>query len=922
MSAIPAVPFSELLRRFRIEAGLTQTDLAGRANVSVRAISDLERGLRQRPRSDTVRLLAKALNLEPADGELLAAAARRLPAQSEESPPVASPEGSQAASAAPLPPAAVSSNRSAPAAPRSAVPVALTSFVGREREIAELRGLLQATRLVTVAGPGGAGKTRLAFRVAAEVAADYPASVFVVQLAALADPALVPQALATALGVRAVGDPALVAAVVARLGPGRALLVLDNCEHLIDACAELVRALLEGCPELRVLATSREGLAVPSEVIWRVPPLAAPNPDLLAGEVPAESITSYTAVQLFQERARSYRPTFAVTARNARAVAEICWRLDGNPLAIELAAARLSVLSPAQIAERLSDQLTLLRGHARAGIPRHQTARALIDWSYSLLAPDEQRMLRHLAVFAGSWALEAAEAIGEPSDVLDLLAQLVNKSLVQVEDDGKTTRYRLLETIRAFAQERLQADLAEWHSVSQRHASLYVTLAERGLSEARGTAQVEWLDRLEAEHANFRTALAWCRENDRLSGLRLAGSLWRFWWLRGYHQEGRRWLARFLADDGDGFDASLPVDRGLDPVTSASARSKVGAGPDDRFAQLARARALHGAGFMALYSGDPGARRFLEEGHALFRAFGQHRGAGDTLRLLARLSLAQGKLTEARQLLEASLAELRQTDDRQGIAGTLSHLATVERQSGNIARARELGEECLAIFKEVKDPLGAGWALVLLGQVARTEGDYLAGSRALEAALASFRMVGYRVGVAWAQGHLGIVTLRLGDLGRARALLEESLATFREGAYRPAETGGFGEGLGASWALSYLGYVALAAGDLDRAQAYLDESLALCRDAPERESDYWSRLCLAAGLAGERGDYERATRLLGAVVGAHPVLSSLLDPVERGDYDGGLAACRAALGEARFEQAWAVGQTMPLEVAFAEARVR
>jgi non-specific serine/threonine protein kinase len=448
---------------------------------------------------------------------------------------------------------------------QSSLPVQLTTFVGRQVERSEVRRLLNGARLLTLTGPGGVGKTRLALEVAAGLAATCPEGVHLVELAALADGTLVPQAVASALGVHEVPGRPLRDTLAAALGARRLLLILDNCEHLVAACAELADRLLRECPALHILATSREPLGVPGETTWPVPPLPVPDPCVALG---TDEIAASEAVRLFVDRARLAQPSFALRDRNAQVVAEICRRLDGIPLAIELAAARLRSLGIVEIAERLDDRFRFLTTDLRTIVPRQQTLRATVDWSYELLDEPERRMLRALAVFAGGFTLDAAESVcdrgasGEwrgtggtclPSPLaphpspLDALGRLVDRSLVLADSQQGRARYRLLETIRQYGLERLR-ERGEEPALRARHCDWFLALAERAGPALRGPEQAAWVERLELEHDNLRAALKWAVEaGDAERGLRLAGALWRFWSYRGYLIEGRRWLDAVLA---------------------------------------------------------------------------------------------------------------------------------------------------------------------------------------------------------------------------------------------------------------------------------------------------------------------------------------------------------------------------------------
>jgi len=528
--------FAGRLRRLRLDAGLTQEALAERAGLGVRTVQALEEG-ENWPHRTTVLRLARALGLTPG-AEAPFVAAGRPPARPRR------PVTASGAEAAP------------PRRPAHNLPLQLTSFVGRDRERAGVRRLLATSRLVTLTGPGGVGKTRLALRVAADVLPEYPHGVWLAELAVLADPARVPQAVAAAAGVPE--DPArpLLAVLADALRPRRLLLLLDNCEHLVGACARLADALLRACPGLTVLATSREPLSIAAEAAWPVPPLAVPD----AGKPPPGGTAArYEAVRLFRDRAAAARPTFRLTRRNAPAVAQLCARLDGLPLALELAAARVRVLPVAELAARLEDRFRLLTGGSRAAPARQQTLRATLDWSYDLLSEPERALFRRLAVFAAGWTMAAAEAVGAdadgqgiaPGEVLDLLTGLLDKSLVTADEqpDG-TARYRLLETVRQYAQERLAAG-GEAEVVQRRHAAFFLGLAEAAAPELLGGRQTAWLDRLEREHDNLRAALEWLTERGAVeAGLRLGNAVGPFWLTRGYLQEPRERLERLLALPG------------------------------------------------------------------------------------------------------------------------------------------------------------------------------------------------------------------------------------------------------------------------------------------------------------------------------------------------------------------------------------
>ena len=429
------------------------------------------------------------------------------------------------------------------------LPLQVNRFIGREREMTAVRGLLLTTRLLTLTGAGGSGKSRFALQIATDLREEFAHGVWWVELAALSDPLLVPQVVASVVGIPERAGCTVTEALSEALRPRHLLLVLDNCEHLLAASVQLIETLIRTCAQVRVLVTSREALAITGETTWPVLPLRVPD---TYQPPPIERLLTYEAVQLFVERARSVLPSFTLTPENASAVVQVCRRLDGMPLAIELAAARIRALSVSQIVARLDDAYRLLTGGSRSALPRQQTLRAAMDWSYGLLSAHERAVFRRLSVFAGSFSLEAAEAIcaGEPEDaydVLDVLSSLIDKSLVLMEQRRGEARYRLLETIRQYSQDKLQ-ECGEAAIVHRHHRDWYARLAEHAEAEALAARQQSVFDRLEVEHENLRAALGWSLEQQEAeTAAQIGAAISRFWLLRGYMSEGRRWLERALS---------------------------------------------------------------------------------------------------------------------------------------------------------------------------------------------------------------------------------------------------------------------------------------------------------------------------------------------------------------------------------------
>lgn len=633
------------------------------------------------------------------------------------------------------------------------LPQQMTSFVGRQQEIAEIKALLgkrqetkgwserttglmpPALRLVTLTGAGGCGKTRLALQAAAELLEEYEDGAWLVELAPLTDPGLIPQAVATVLRVSEEAGKPLVQTLTEHLQTRQTLLILDNCEHLLNACAEFASALLRTCRHVTVLATSREALSLPGERTYRVPSLSMPAPKDF-GSPPSDfqsqnptsknesDLMQYEAARLFVERAQLARSSFAISRQNAPAIAQLCVRLDGIPLAIELAAARVRAMSVEQIASRLDDRFRLLTGGSRAALPRQQTLRALIDWSYDLLSEPEKALLRRLSVFAGGFTLEAAEAICsvEAQNTLDLLTALVDRSLVLWEDGQTTNRYRLLETVRAYARDRL-LETGEGVAVRLRHRDYFLQLAQGASDHLYGPEQVRWLDRLEIEHDNLRAALEWCKADpDSLeAGLRLAGRLGQFWQIRGYVGEGSEHLAALLAQTG--------------PQEAPSG---------------ARADALTSAGILAWQRNDlRAARDLLQEALRLRQALGDEKAAAAVLGNLATVAHTEGDMAAARNLLQQSLEANRRLQDPHGIAAALVNLGGVVLQQGDLDAAHRFSEESLSLWKQIGNRHAAAVALNNLGTVARLRGDFAAAESRAKESLQIRRELGDQQGVAW-----------------------------------------------------------------------------------------------------------------------------------------------------------------------------
>ncbi len=862
-----------------------------------------------------------------------------------------------------------------PTPPTNNLPVQVTRFFGREEELAQLVQRLDEHRLVTLTGSGGVGKTRLSLEAAGQVVSAFADGVWLVELAPVTDPGLVPQQVATVLGVRETPGHTTLESLLTFLRDRQVLLVLDNCEHLLGACAQLAEALLRACPGLKVLASSREPLAITGEAVYGVRSLSFPNPEHLP---PLAQLVEYTAVKLFIDRARLVVPDYQATEQNAAALARICQRLDGIPLAIEMAAARVNVLSTTSLAERLEDAFRVLTGGSRTALPRQQTLRAMIDWSYELLSDAERRLFQRLAVFAGGCRLDAAEVVcsddgPDPeaaldrtppapnaprlgqADILDLLSSLVSKSMVIAERrGGQATRYRLLETMRQYAREKLH-QAGESQPRHARHLRFFVQLALEAEPELRGPQQLTWLDRLEHELDNIWAALAYSQDSrvspEAALGLRLAVALRRFWWLRGHERETYAWLAAALARPSG--------------LASSLERS------------LARAEALQAAAAMYFVAPEIApARAMAEESVAIFLEAGPagRRGLAYALITLGDLSHLLDDFAPKLTLLTESVAILRDLDDKWGLAwalhklaATLDPLVNYQPRRGQGAPAplptrppaarndhtaeRALFEESLAIFRALGDRWGQNMNLTSLAQLYFCWGQRPVGRAILEDLLPALRAFGDWAGVASGLGQLGRDALAQDDLERAARLFDEWLRVRRR--LNPDDENGVALLLQAELArrqgdydralqlmagvlagfqklgnrdfiaavLDGQGRVARSQGDPAQAHARQREALRMRREAGHPINLAHSFHALALLAAAPTGQPERAARLLGA---AQPYQAALYAywatlPIWRAEHEQGLAAVRAALGKGPAKKLMLEGEALTLAQAYAYA---
>lgn len=722
MASDELVSFGDLLRRKRRAAGLTHEELAERAGLSVRGISDLERGVVRAPRRDTLDLLAEALDLsddERRDWESL----RRN----------SSARGGKPGSQAP------------PARPAGNLPTPLTSLIGRARDISEVASRLEVMgeRLVSVTGPGGVGKTRLAIEVGRQLQGAFPDGAWFVDLAPLNDPDLVIPTIASTLGLVVTGMKSPQTALTEALWESSRLLVLDNYEHVVGSAPAIVRLLAE-CPGLLILTTSRVALRVQGEWEYALGPLALPD---TSSDGDDANLAANESVALFTQRARAVRSDFSISKSNARAVAEICRRLDGLPLALELAAARIRLLPAQAMLERMEPLLPMLTSGARDLPDRQRTLRATIEWSYELLDPEVQALLRLLSAFRGGWTLEAAEAVVDPSiNVLDGLQALIEHSLVHAENlpDG-TVRYTMLETVREFCLECLGVR-QESDRIHRRHAAFFADFVDRVGAYVIGPGQRSWYDQLRAEFPNIRAALGWSiASKDSAISVRLAVGLHDFWYWHGHLQEGRRWI-----------EAALVLADGVSPDLQA--------------------RAYQSLGTLAVEQGDmTAAEEFIGKALEYFREVQDASELADTLKIAGGMEMYRGDYARATRFYDESLCVARVAGDKYRIAQALGSLSIMATVSDDYSSADALAAESLSIFRELGDERGVTRILGYQGHFALWRGDVARASEFAHECLTRISELGDFAWRAFTLDLLGYIELEREDYHRSFEYFSEGL---------------------------------------------------------------------------------------------------------------------------------------------------
>ena len=794
------------------------------------------------------------------------------------------------------------------------LPVQLTSFIGREDEIKKVKELLNNTHLLTLTGPGGVGKTRLSLQVGADVIDDFANGVWFVELAPIIDPVLLPQEILRELGIKEEPKKTLEETLTGYLKDKEILIILDTCEHIIEACAMLTEKLLTKCPKLKIIATSREALKCTGEQIHSILSLKTPN---LKEEISTEQLTQYESVRLFIERALTVNQKFRVTNENAPSLAGICSQLDGIPLAIELAAARVKVLTVEKIYERLNSRFSLLTGGRRTALPRQQTLKALIDWSYDLLSEQEKILWSRLSVFNDGWTLESAEEICSDDkvnkeEILDLLSLLVEKSIIIF--DSEKERYRILESIRQYGEEKLK-EVNEINKILSKHLYYFMELSESAEPKLKGKEAQEWLEKLETEHGNLQTAIEWSLKNgDIEEGSRLAGAMRNFWEIRGLYFTGRRLLKSILSKM-----------QGISNSSRAKALNSVGvlANRQGDYEQALKfyeeslrfsrklgdkrsiASSLLGLGNVSHGQGDyEQALKFYEESLALQREIGDKYGIASSLNNLGNVSHSQGDYEQALKFYEESLIFSRKLGDKRGIAGSLNNLGSVSHNQGDYEQALKFYEESLALQREIGDKVGIAGSLNCLGNVSYNQGDYEQALKFFEENLFLRREMGDKRGIAESLNNLGAIAYNQGDYEQTRKYIEESLALHRE----------IRDKISIALSLNNLGLLTYKQGDYEQAQKFYEESLALEREIGDKIGITNSIVGLA-GIASIKNHSNQAVLLLGATETALQSMGYVRGRDDLIQYERIITKLHEQLSDEEFSKYWEEGKKLTLEQA-------
>jgi len=860
------VSFGEWLKRRRKSVGLTQEQLAQQLNCSTITLRKIESEER-RPSAQIVERLTEIFNI-PSNEQT---AFLRFARGDWKSAPSA--EGEEVPW------------RASSVSPRSNLPASLTSLIGREQELASIREYLSnpGIRLVTLIGPPGIGKTRLCLEVARAELSDFPDGVFFIALAPFKDLNLVAPTIAQTLGLVEATNQAPLKRLEHGIGEKQMLLVLDNVEHLIEEIATLISDLLLACPHLRILTTSREALRVPGEWLFPLSALSIPT-DTQLQSIELKDISEFSALALFAERARAVRPDFTLNTENIQPVTSICTQLDGLPLAIELIAARIRLMSPQALLQRLSGQFSLYADGIRAASTRQKSLHGAIAWSYDLLSEEEQKLFAYLSIFSGGFTLEAVESIFSRTitnkPISDLIASLLDKSLLKrTFDKSGELRFTMLVTIQNFARDRLQLmgteeEVRDWHVI------YFLDLAEQADKEIHGPDQAEWMDGVEKEHDNYRAALEWCVSTQKTDpALNLLGVLGWAWFVRGYHSDACSW-----------FD-------------------KICAMPDVADYPMAYGRTLNLLGIVSYSRGDySSAQIFLEQAVSIYQALGVAGESGmaialDQLGLV--VSEVEGNLKGAQHLLEKAAELYAKCGNRSGYARALFHLGFNNQDT---ALALSLFERSLAVFSQLGDVWGLGRVYHGLSWLFSYQQNYAQARPMAEQALANDQLIGFKAGIVNDLIDLGMVCLAQGDDEAAIGFYQASLEISHQSGLK----------MDRAIASHYLGLLALHRRDYGHAITYLTESLA---SYPRQSQDLnvAQRLAGLAAVAGATYQPERAAKLSGAAQNITDTTDYQIPPVDRAEFNLHIQIALEQLGEARFQALAAEGRAMTMEQAIAYA---
>lgn len=772
---------------------------------------------------------------------------------------------------------------------RTNLPIPQTRFIGREQQIDAIKQSIVAHSLTTLVGIGGVGKTRLSLQVGADLLDIAPDGIWFADLASLTDPALVPQTVANTLGLQEDASRPTLDTLTTFLNPKTTLLILDNCEHVINAVTELVASLLQTCPNLKVLVNSHQALGISHESVYHVPLLSTPDPNT---NYAPEALMGFESVRLFFDRAQAVAPDFTIQNDNARSIAQICARLDGIPLAIEFAAARVNTLGMSQLAENVNDLFDLLTREGSDNLPHQQTLNTIINWSYDLLPDSQRALLRQMSVFAGGCTLDAVEAVCQPGltgsldnpntashNMLGLLTELANKSLVVIYDGASNPRYRLLESVRHYAREKL-AETRDGPAVRERHLKYFINLARHAEPELVKPQMVEWLRRLEMELDNIRAALRWSLTNQTPElGLQLANSLLWFWAEAGYVRDGYDWLTELLNH------------------------------PQAQSHPRARARALGIMGyFLALGDFGKDSRPILDESLALYRELKDKSGVAHALLYKGIFIFREHDAKEGASLILESLEIYRELEHKLGMFAALSYLGSIIYEN-NYSRARGYLVEAMELAYELDYLSGIARSLANLGHLALRHGDYPAAHRWLEEALTTQARLGKGRYAIYTLSHLGELANREGDYAKAQAYYKECLALIDQ-------TGGLSTMAG--WILVKFGHAAIGQGNVVNARNFLDQSIQNFKRANEKIGIVFA----VEGLARLALMQAQPAETVCLVAWADSIRKSIDNPrpqIEQADVDNDIAKCRAMLTPNAFDEAHARGCAMTMEQGMAYA---